>query len=185
MTTQEVKQLLQRYFDGESTLTEERMLETYFRSGKVAKDLREYTGFFSGLAELSESINEDNIEQEILEFIQEKEVKEKQGRHWLWQTVTGIAASVILVVGGMLLYQQQEQSQQFKDTFDNPEIAYAYFEQTMGYMSSKYNKGLNAISGFDKLQAAARPLQKGMEPVNQYMEIVQAMSRWEPESEND
>jgi hypothetical protein len=183
MTTQEVKQLLQRYFEGESTLTEERMLETYFRSGKVADDLREYTGFFSGLSELSESVNEDNIEREILEFIQENEPKEAQGRHWLWQTITGIAASVILVIGGMLLYQQQEQSQPFKDTFSNPEIAWAYAEQTLGYMSAKYNKGLSAISGFDKLQAAAEPLHKSMEPVNQYMEIVQTMSRWEPENE--
>jgi hypothetical protein len=44
-----------------------------------------------------------NIEEEIMDFILENENREKTRYRWLWQTVTGIAASVIIVLGGFLI----------------------------------------------------------------------------------
>lgn len=173
METKEVKQLLQRYFEGENTLTEERLLEEYFQSGNVADDFKKYEGFFSGISELAENGRDENLEDEIMDFILKNEPKEKPKSRWLWQMVSGIAASIIIVIGGLLFFQQSEE--QFKDTFDNPEIAYAYAEQTLGFVSSKYNKGLAALSNFDKLQSVTEPLQKGMRPVNEYLEWIESM----------
>jgi len=174
METKKVKQLLQRYFNGESTLTEERLLESYFQSGNVADELKEYTGFFSGITGLSESERDVELEGEIMDFILKKEPREKQKTRWLWQMVTGIAASIIIVLGGILFYQHEKEP--FKDTFDNPEIAYAYAEQTLGYVSAKYNKGLSALANFDKLETAKEPLHKGVKPVNEYLGMIEKMS---------
>lgn len=174
METKEVKQLLQRYFNGESTLAEERLLESYFLSGDVAKELKEYTGFFGGISELTETGQDEELEGEIMDFILNNEPKEKQKSRWLWQMVTGIAASIIIVLGGILFYQQEKEP--FKDTFDNPEMAYAYAEQTLGFVSAKYNKGLSALANFDKLKTAKEPLQKGIKPVNEYLGMIEKMS---------
>jgi hypothetical protein len=177
METKKVKQLLQRYFNGESTLAEERLLESYFQSGDVVDELKEYTGFFSGISELAENGRDEKLEGEIMDFILKNEPKEKPKSRWLWQMVTGIAASIIIVIGGVLFYQQENET--VKDTFDNPEVAYAYAEQTLGYISAKYNKGLAGLANFDKLETAAEPLQKGMRPVNEYMEMIENMEKEE------
>lgn len=174
METKEIKQLLQRYFNGESTLAEERLLEKYFQSGDVTDDLKEYTGFFNGILELSETERDENLENEIMDFIQKNEPKKKPKTRWLWQTVAGIAASIIIAVGGVLFYQNE--NEKVKDTFDNPEVAYAYAEQTLGYISAKYNQGLSALANFDKLETATEPLQKGVKPVNEYLELIEKMS---------
>jgi hypothetical protein len=174
METKEVKKLLQRYFKGKSTLAEERLLEKYFQSGDVADDFKEYTGFFNGVSELTKTGRDEELENEIMDFIQKNEPKEKPKTRWLWQMVTGIAASVIIVVGGVLFYQQEKEP--FEDTFDNPEVAYAYAEQTLGYISDKYNKGLAGLANFEKLETAAEPMQKGVKPVNEYLELIEKMS---------
>lgn len=177
MEKKEVKRLLQRYFDGESTSVEERALQAYFQSGDVAEEWKEYIDFFGGISESATTDRDEKFEEEIMDFILENESKEKNRYRGLWQKVTGIAASVILVIGGMLLYQQRNQS--FEDTFDDPEAAYAYAEQTLGYVSAKYNKGLAALSNFNKLQTATQPLQKGIEPVNEYLELIETIGSGE------
>ena len=171
MKTKEIKELLQCYFNGDTTVQQEQELEAYFMSGEVADELKEFSGLFSGLSELSVSVTDNAIEDETMEYIRNNAPEQNTRRFRLWPALSGIAASVILVVGGFLLFQEQEQK--YNDTFDNPEIAYAYAEQTLSYVSSKYNQGLTALSNFDKLKTAADPLQKGVKPVDEYMEMIE------------
>jgi hypothetical protein len=171
METKKIKQLLQRYFNGESTLAEERLLEKYFQSENVADELKEYEGFLSGISALAETERDEDLEDEIMDFILQNEPKEKPKSRWLWQAVTGIAASIIIVLGGILFYQHEKEP--FTDTFDNPELAYAYAEETLGYISAKYSKGLSGLANFNKLETAMEPLQKGVSPVNEYMEMIE------------
>ena len=140
MKTWEIKQLLQQYFKGESSEEEEKILENYFNAGNVADELKEYAPYFSGITELSGKIGDNEIEDDIMNFILENENREKTKYRWMWKTVTGIAASIIIVLGGFLFYQQNQAP--FKDTFSNPDEAYEYAQQTFEYVSSKYNKGL-------------------------------------------
>lgn len=166
MTTKEVKQLLQRYFNGESTIEEERKLEAYFQSGKVDSELEQYAEFFGGITELADALEDSNIESDVMDYILENEAQDKKKYRWLWQTVTGVAASIIIVIGGLLFYQQNNQN--VEDTFENPEVAYAVAEDALQYMSAKYNKGLVELTNFDKLQTASEPLRKGVQPVNEF-----------------
>jgi hypothetical protein len=174
MKTKEAKRLLEKYFNGESSVSEERKIQAYFHSAEVADELKPYIKFFKGITGLSCEINNDSIEKEVMDYILENETQDKSKYRWLWRTVTGIAASVILVIGGMLLYQQQDQN--YGDTFEKPEAAYACAENTLEYVSSKYNIGLTELSNFDKLQTAAKPLQKGVKPVNAFFENVEKMN---------
>jgi len=174
MKTLEIKNLLHQYFEGETTLEQEQRLVDYFNSDEVAEELKKYTGLFIGLSELTATTavdSDDSFNAEILNYIEKNEASTKNSTRKMWQFVAGIAASVILVVGGFLMYQQEEQ--QFKDTFDDPEVAYAVAEQTLSYVSAKYNKGLASLSSFEKLQTAAEPLQKGINPVNEYLQLVE------------
>ena len=91
----------------------------------------------------------------------------------MWKMVTGIAASIIIVLGGFLFYQQKQKP--FDDTFENPEQAYAYAQQTLQFVSGKYNKGIAGLSNFEKLQKADEPIKKGIAPVNEFFENLQKL----------
>lgn len=174
METKEIAKLLQKYFNGESTGDEEKALETYFTSENVADEFKEYKDFFSGISELANT-NDSNIEEEIMDFILENENREKTRYRWLWQTVTGIAASVIIILGGFLFYQQQQKP--YKDTFEDPKEAYAYAQQTLQFVAEKYNKGIAGLSGFEKLQKAAKPIKKGIAPINEFYNTIEKMEK--------
>jgi len=173
METNKIAKLLQTYFNGESSVEEERVLETYFKSGKVAEEFQEYAPFFNGISELANDSGDQNIEEEIMDFILENENREKTKYRWLWQTVTGIAASVIVILGGFLFYQQQQKP--FEDTFKNPDEAYAYAEQTMQFISEKYAKGLTGLSNFEKLQKVNQPIHKATAPVIEFYNAIEKM----------
>lgn len=172
METTKIKELLQKYFEGETSQAEEEQLYQYFNSGKIANSLLEYAPFFEGISELGDNNRDITLESDIMDYILESETKEKSKYRWLWQTVTGVAASVILVLGGFLYYQQQKT---FNDTFKNPDEAYAYAAKTLGYVSGKYNKGLAALSKFDKLQKATEPVKKGFTPINEFYQTIEKL----------
>lgn len=175
METRKIAKLLQTFFNGESTIEEERALETYFRSGNVAEEFQEYAAYFNGISELANVTADPNIEEEVMDFILENEHREKTRYRWLWQTVTGVAASVIIILGGFLFYQQQQKP--FDDTFKDPKEAYAYAQQTLHFVSGKYNKGLAGLSNFDKLGKATLPIKKGIAPVNEFYDAIRKMEK--------
>ena len=168
METTEVKQFLQRYFNGESSDDDERKLEAYFSGDDVADELKEYTEFFGGIAELAHTSEDSVLDEDIMDYILENENREKTKFRRMWQTVTGVAATIIIVLGGFLFYQQKQQP--YQDTYKDPEKAYEVAEQTLQFVSEKYNKGLSALADFEKLNAALKPLQRGMNPVNEIVE---------------
>jgi hypothetical protein len=175
METKKIAELLQTFFNGESTIEEERTLETYFKSGNVAKEFQEYAAYFNGISELANSADDRNIEEEVMDFILENELLEKTRYRWLWQTVTGVAASVIIILGGFLFYQQQQKP--FDDTFKDPKEAYAYAQHTLQFVSGKYNKGLAGLSNFEKLQKASQPIKKATAPVNEFYNALEKMEK--------
>ncbi|MFV0592823.1 MAG: hypothetical protein ACK5M7_15675 [Draconibacterium sp.] len=166
MSTEEVKILLQRYFNGESTDADERTLEEYFQLEEIAEEVAEYAEFFGGISELANLADDSSIEDDVMDYILENEHREKTRYRSMWKVVTGIAASVIIVLGGFLFYQEQQKP--FEDTFKNPDEAYAYASKTLEFISGKYNKGLAQLSNFEMLQKASEPIKKGTEPVVEF-----------------
>ncbi len=183
MEIKKIKNLLHLYFEGETSLEDERRLEEYFQSGEVADELKKYAEFFGGISELAAVKGENTIEEDVMDFILENEQKEKSKYRQMWLAVTGIAASVIIILGGILFYEQQQKP--YEDTFNNPEAAYAYAAQTLKFVSSKYNKGLAELSNFEKLETAAEPLEKGVKPINDAFEKVNILGKGEGTGEGE
>ncbi len=177
--TQEILRLLQSYFDGNSTEADEKTLEAYFQSGEVAEELAEYKEFFGGVSELAAAHDDADIEDEIMDYILENEHQEKTKYRSMWKMVTGIAASVIIVLGGFLLYQGNQKP--FDDTFDNPEDAYAYASKTLEFVSGKYHEGMAGLSNFDKLRIANDPVKKGTAPIVEFYDNLKKISGDEPQ----
>lgn len=175
METKEIKDLLQRYFDAETSTEEESRLMEYFSSGRVDSEFSAYSRYFSGFSQLSSVEGEATIEEDVMNYILEQEAEDNEKYRWLWKAVSGIAATVLLVVSGYMIYESRQKT--YKDTFDDPSQAYAYAVQTLQYVSSEYNKGLAQLSLFGKIENATKPLEKGLEPLNVLLQGIENVKR--------
>lgn len=163
MKRQEAEILLKKFFEAETTLQEEQQLKEYFQQGNARKELMPFSELFTGIGQMQQVQPDDQIEEQIMDFILEKESEGKSRYRYLWLTISGVAASLLLAVGGMLYYQQQPP---YRDTFSDPDHALVYAEQTLQFISSKYNKGLAQLEPVQKLSDPVRQLENGLRLVN-------------------
>lgn len=147
--------MLQKYFEGETTLGEERWLSEYFSQEKVPEELMPYREWFAGLrAEAGDAIfTADGIKEMILE----KEHRQRGRVRSMRFTLMGIAASLLVVMGALFWYQQQPD---YRDTFDNPEQAAVAAAETLAFVSAKYNKGVEKLAALEKLPESVQPARK-------------------------
>lgn len=173
MELQRIHLLLQKYFEAESTLDEENELINYFNSGEVEEELKPYVPMFSGLKDLSVNEEED-LGEDLMNYILESEHKEKIRYRWMWQMVTAVAASVILVMLAVNFYSNQSK---WDDTFTDPKQAYAEAHKTLEFVAGKYNKGLAMLKPIRKVEAAATPFYSGMATWNKGIGKLENMNK--------
>ncbi|NBH88444.1 hypothetical protein [Parabacteroides distasonis] len=102
----DIDELLNRYFEGETSSEEERELRAFFTSGNVPDRLAAYTPMFAYLEEESRKEREPDealipIDEDILSMLDVEKVEEKKTftlRSVLY-LVPGIAASCLLLLG--------------------------------------------------------------------------------------
>lgn len=162
MELQRIKILLQRYFEAETTVDEENELITYFSSEEVDESLKMYVPLFSGIKELSAE-RDFALEDELMDHILESEHREKLKYRFMWQWVTGIAAAVIIALLAVNFFGNRNQ---WKDTFTDPNQAYAEATKTLQFVAGKYNRGLAQLRPIQKVEKAMDPLNSGMNMLN-------------------
>ena len=158
MELKEIKQILQKYFDGESSEQEEQLLEEYFHSDIIAQELMKYRSFFTGISELS-SKRDERLEEEVMDYILENENREKTHYRWLWQTASGIAAALVIA---LIVVNWGNNQSQWKDTYSDPEQAYAEATRTLQYVAGHYQKGIANLQPVKKIHSACEPLHHGL-----------------------
>lgn len=102
MELSNIKTLLDKYLEAETSLAEEKQLESYFLSGNVAPDLEEYIPLFSFL-ETERNINAS----EEIEF--KMPFEEKKSARFSIYKWSGIAAS-IAIIASVFLFNNYEKN---------------------------------------------------------------------------
>lgn len=166
METERIKQLLEHYFEGESTAAEEADLYAYFGSDEVDAELLPYRELFGALDEL-QSRPDEKLEEELMDFILESEHHEKKKLRYLWQSIS--AAAAILIIA-LLVFNDQQDRNTWKDTYSDPNEAYAEAAKTLQFVGTKYRQGLAQLQPLQKYKQAIHPLNTGLSSVNKGFE---------------
>jgi len=137
----DIKDLLEKYFEGESSLAEERVLKAYFNSGKVAEEFLPYQDLFQYL----------NVAKQISFEGRMTSIKSTKVRtlkpHNKMLTWLSIAASIALIIGLWFYYPSEQKEDQVAEIDwskyepDDPEEALEYTIAAMQLLSSKLNSG--------------------------------------------
>lgn len=175
MDLKEINILLQKFFDGETTLEEEQQLARFFREEEIPLEWEAYRNFFVAEEELA-SVSYPGFDDQVMEHILEHEHQEKNRYRWLWQTVTSVAAVLIVALLAVNYFQSETK---WKDTYKDPQQAYAEATKTIRYVAGKYQKGLAQLEPVRKIDRVSKTLQPALTKVNKGFDEVDQLNKME------
>ncbi|HEY4207103.1 MAG TPA: hypothetical protein VGM31_09830 [Puia sp.] len=144
MEREQVVQLMEKYWEAETTVEEERMLLEYFRGGEVPSEWEPYRDIFLYYEDEKGIKPGAELEQRIMEQVQPR--LRLRGAWWA-------AAAVIMLLLGLepLLRSpvkapvQRQAVAVVKDTYSDPHQALAAVQKALLVASRNMNKGLHAL----------------------------------------
>ncbi len=162
-----IKSLLDKYWEGETSLSEETTLFEYFNGEKVAKELKTFQPMFQYFkAEKVAKIENENFERDLLaELSATTIVPIRSRRKGIIRTLTRVAAVILVVMSVYLAYQQFAPTTDapkgdyltLDDLTDEERQAYETTKMALYFVSSKLNKGTKiATDNFIKVQKKAQ-----------------------------
>jgi len=160
MDYKEIEQLLENYWQANTTLQEEEKLRNYFCYGVVAEHLKQYKPLFQNVAE-SKSIADNALLNEEFDQQMIAKIKNHEKSGW-WQLLNQpvkIAASIIIVftVGWVVYWQSPRATVEDNNhvTISDPQQAYKETKKALLMISVNLNKGKkHAIESLGKMDSA-------------------------------
>ena len=148
-----MKALIEKYFEGETSLEEEARLRDYFNSGQeVPDDLREFQPLFQHFSTEREQVLSDDFDEVLFQKMDTTETKVVQMRTWPRQLLRVAAVGTVLVVA-MIFLQKTNTTQAQQASIDwskyeikDEKVAYEETVKALKLLSSKLNKGTKKAS---------------------------------------
>lgn len=159
MNQEEIRRLLEKYYSGESTLAEEDLLREFFGRDDIPADMKAEQAVFRYFTE-SRDMPEPSadFEDRLLSAIDDREGK--SGKRRLYTILSGVAAAFLLMAASYFFFFTERP---MKDTYSDPEIAYAETMKILYDVSARLNKGTKALG---KIKLMESETQRGLEKMN-------------------
>ena len=132
MELAKIENLLEKYFEAETSIQEEAILQEYFAQEEVPKHLEQYKEMFNFFS--NSSLETSNRAIQLT-----KESKKTISIKWL-----SIAAMLVFFVGIYSVYQQNESEK------EEARLAYIETQKALDLISNSLNKGTGAVAQLDK-----------------------------------
>ena len=168
---EEIRKMLDRFYRGETSLEDEKILEEYFSSTTVSEEFIPDKDLFRALKNENESvIVPGNLNQNILASIDEVERKATRTRRISLFSLSGLAAGLLVMIAVYLFYIRTDgpslfASSQMTDTFEDPLEAYEEAKRTLAFVSAKLNNGTHELEHVRKVTKTVDPL-KSLSKIN-------------------
>lgn len=174
MNKVQIRELVEKYFEGNTSLNEERLLREFLASGKEIDEelypLRKQLELFNTCHKIS--FDAQKLETEILSRITGAEpaipARKIAFQRWL------VAASIILVVfTGIILFKNKDSA--IKDTYSDPQLAYVETQKALMLVSQKMNKGMDPLSNINKINTSTQQL-NNLDKMDRSLEMLYLVS---------
>lgn len=157
MNSREIEILISKYYEGETTLEEEKVLREYFLKGDIPPHLAEHAGIFLFQNEESEQTVSDGFEEELFQKLENRVPVVSINKKRLYSFLS-VAAGLLILAG--LFFTFRDISQERKNE-RNARIAYEQTQNALLLLSVNFN------SGFDKVQKL-QTFDKGIKQIQQF-----------------
>ncbi|MRX67712.1 hypothetical protein SAMN06265349_10582 [Flavobacterium resistens] len=151
MELDRIENILEKYFQGETTIAEENELKDYFSSPNVAQHLEQYQPMFGYFSQVKQQKSTQEIP------LQTK----KRNVAWL-----SIAASAVVLLGiGTYFFVSEKDTapavvQSELGTYDNPEEALAATQKALALLSNNVNVGIESVQYINEYEQSKNKIFK-------------------------
>lgn len=168
MDRKKIEDLLQKFYEGNTNRGEERMLEVFFNREDVPAPFSVEKDIFTSYKKSrEEDLPGPRLGRKIIRAIEEEGGHlERRFSRRIYQ-VTSIAASLLILITAYFIFLSPAGPgialSRYRDTFDNPELAYLETKKTLMVVSEKFNEGtkeLETLSTFEKGTSELKNLSK-------------------------
>jgi hypothetical protein len=139
MELNKIETLLEKYFEGQTSIDEERELGAYFSSSDVAQHLKQYQNLFNYF---STSRSEES----------QKEFKIKTKKTKMFWLSVAASASILIGTGAIIYSNTTNNASNDLGTFDNPEVAFKETQKALQLLSKNVNVGIESVSYINEFQ---------------------------------
>jgi len=151
--TEDIKELLERFYEGNTSEAEEDLLKEYFSGNDIAEELKPEQVFFKALQTDEAAVPnqlEERLERQIYQWNMVEKTARRSATHVSLRWIVGIAASLLILFSiGIFINRQDKEmnlsSIEEADTYDNPEDASAEAARALTKFSKSLNKGLGTL----------------------------------------
>lgn len=135
MELQKIEQLLDAYFEGKTSLTEEKILKEYFKQGKVAPHLEVYSDMFAYF---------ETSKQETSDVKIDLKSEKKPGFTHRMRNWYSIAALVVVALGVTFFLQQNNTITQQEE--QEALMAYEQTKEALNFFSHHFNESATNLT---------------------------------------
>jgi hypothetical protein len=146
MALDRIEKLLEKYFEAETTIAEEKELKAYFSSENVASPLEQYKPIF-GYA--------DQAKQEQFTATIPLNTKKRKSVVWL-----SVAATVAVMFAVALFTLNPPTESEDLGTYDDPEVAFRETQKALALISESVNKGIGSMSYINEYEQSKNKIFK-------------------------
>ena len=165
----DIRELLDRFYLGETTLEEERRLQEYFSSTSVPEEFIPDRDLFRSMDSGNEAIHvPGTLNQKILAGIDREERKITRTRSISVFSLSGLAAGLLVVIALYTGYFSNGSSARLalQDTYESPQDAYEEAKRTLAYVSAKLNTGTGELKHVQQVSKVASDPLKSLSKIN-------------------
>jgi hypothetical protein len=141
MALDRIENLLEKYFEAETSIAEENELKVYFSSSDVAQHLQQYQTLFVHFNKAKEE-----------QFTATIPLKTKKRKYVAWLS---IAASLTILFGiGTFMYMNNQQNATPSEygTYEDPEVAFKETQKALAMISENVNTGIESVNYITEYQ---------------------------------
>ncbi len=148
MALDRIEKLVDKYFEGETSIAEEKELKEYFSSPDVAQHLEQYQAVFGYFSQAKQE-----------QFSATIPLQSKKQTKVVWLS---IAASVVVMLSiGYFTYQNvSETNQESLGVIDDPEVAFRETQKALALISKHVNTGIESVSYLNEYQESKNKIFK-------------------------
>jgi len=174
MQPQELNQLIEKYYEGLTSLEEERQLLEWLRNSPDGDAYADVLTQLELMLQLNRDIkNDPGFDQQIIAALQ---VDQPTKRRWLQRSyrLTGIAATVLVFLAVWIGSELLKPTEVY-GTINDPKLAFSETTRILDKVSGGLNKGLKpAQQSTEKLVKGIGKVEKAIEKSNQLNEVNKA-----------
>lgn len=182
MNLHEIEKLLEKYFEGDTSLSEEAKLRDFFAAGNVPerwKGLEKYFRFM--VREQVQQMQDDGFDEKVMSALNKNRLAPLFDLHRPWiYWIAGIAAGLLILMAFLVKFDPF--SGKIEDTYKDPQTAYIEARKILLYVSEQFDKGTSALkpvatmeTGLNELKPVAT-LETGLNELKPVAEFNKGMN---------